>query len=86
MIKTSLITLVFVFVISIISAQTEGTFTDERNGKEYKTVTIGDQTWMAENLAYEVADGCWSYSLYLSNVDIYGYLYSWETAQNICPR
>ena len=31
---------------------TEGTYTDKRDGKKYKTITVGGKTWFAQNLDF----------------------------------
>jgi uncharacterized protein (TIGR02145 family) len=60
-----------------------GTFIDPRDGKIYKTVKIGEQVWMAENLNFD-CPGSKCYDNDPKNADKYGRLYDWETAKKAC--
>ena len=62
---------------------TDTTFTDKRDGKVYRKVTIGADVWMAENLNYAKGGICYDYDT--SNCAKYGCLYLGEMVVGACP-
>lgn len=56
-----------------------GVLTDSRDGRSYKTVVIGNQVWMAENLNYDSGDDM-SFCLYANDCETYGRHYEWSAA------
>ena len=90
--KVCIVVLIVLIVVGTVvyrkaSHNDGGSLKDIRDGQIYRTIQIGDQVWMAENLNYDnIASGkSYCYDDKPENCQKYGRLYTWKDAVKACP-
>jgi len=76
---------VTVMAVFGVSGGETGWLNDGRDGKSYRTVTIGEQTWMAQNLNFESVSGSGCFYGNVDDCNTYGRMYNWDAAMEVCP-
>lgn len=98
--KQKLPLLAYLFIITFIflscvsneeNVEQVNTRVTDIDGNTYKTIQIGNQIWMAENLKVTKdvqGNKIASYIPYNNEhlIAVYGRLYNWETALKVCPK
>jgi len=83
----------FIFFSFASYSQDYGKLLDIRDGHVYRTINVGNDVWMAENLNFQVR-GSFCYDDDSENCEKYGRIYSWplammgaesEAAKGVCP-
>lgn len=71
---------------SVVPNTAPNSFTDSRDGQSYSLVPVGKDLWFGENMRYALAGSSICPDNQSQNCTLYGRLYSWTQAQQICPQ